>query len=199
MSQSDDSLGPTRKAMVAAMARSEDVRRSRLCVAASVPRHHGAADPIVPDFSALKTPDLLARFQQCQEARVAEYRTLEDDFKSMMITGDFALYHRAIRQTTQRFAFLSQCVRAISAALRATMNGAGLADAIERLQSHEQTKLRTTAELQVVQQAISSGSLGGDEGEPALQALRSRLREVVEAINDVMDELTCARYELAGA
>ena len=213
-----------------------------------------AAAHDLPDITSLGGAELLSRFTRLQEARVAEYAAFDRDFRTLLSSGDMVAYRRSCAAVTERFSFLSACVKAVASALRAAGNAAGnaagsaagsadpsdaadsadspagspsvlgaaaegkeaaaatsaraatngdggilakCAACIDTVQTHEQQKLQLTAQGQILQQALAGGSLNEDDGEPALQELRGLLANEVEAINDLLEEVTCAKYELA--
>ena len=265
----DGGSSDVREAMISAMAfsmaaeekkKSDDPTVTAAVTAAVSPRTAASlSQPLqppspahnLPDISSLGGAELLSRFTRLQEARVAEYAAFDRDFRTLLSSGDMVAYRRSCAAVTERFSFLSACVKAVASALRAAGNAAGSAGSagsaagspsvlgaaaaatavgdggegkeaaaaaatsarattngdggilakcaacIDTVQTHEQQKLQLTAQGQILQQALAGGSLNEDDGEPALQELRGLLANEVEAINDLLEEVTCAKYELA--
>ena len=141
------------------------------------------------DVSSEGTAALLGRLQRLQVDRVKTYRAFDeglDACRSADGAVDVGAYATVVEKITVVFNLISMRFNACEAALRARSLAAA-ADSCRAVQTLEKEKLELTA----------AKHLGAcrPETDASRKHVDARLRAVVAAINDALDELKCELLE----
>ncbi|KAI8774220.1 hypothetical protein BgiMline_014047 [Biomphalaria glabrata] len=148
----------------------------------STPKHsNGHASPL----------DLLRRFHKLQAARVEGYGLFEDAFNTFIAGAplyDFNAYKQRVAEITISFKKISEEIIHIKNSLRDTHNKGEIAAIIEKVQELEETKLKSTADLQ-----ISRKNASDDPSDEVIQqeitALHFKLDDLAQEINEALEDL----------
>lgn len=154
------------------------------------PKHsNGHASPL----------DMLRRFHKLQGERVEGYGQFEEAF-NLFLSGssaqetpeqNFNAYKQRVAEITVAFRQISEEIIHIKNSLRDTHNKEELSAIIEKVQDLEETKLKTTADLQIAQKTLAEEP-ENEEINQSITNFRQRLDELAQEINETLDDL---KYE----
>ncbi|KAH9523664.1 hypothetical protein Btru_040626 [Bulinus truncatus] len=146
------------------------------------PKHsNGHASPL----------DLIRRFHKLQVARVEGYGLLEDAFKTFIAGAplyDFNVYKQRVAEITVSFKKISEEIIHIKNSLRDTHNKGEISAIIEKIQELEESKLKTTADLQVARKNASDDP-NNEATQQKISAFHLKLDDLAQEINDALEDL----------
>ncbi|KAK3706679.1 hypothetical protein RRG08_009314 [Elysia crispata] len=151
------------------------------------PKHsNGHASPL----------DMLRRFHKLQVERVEGYGQFEEAF-NVFLSGssapelqehNFNAYKQRVAEITVAFRRISEEIIHIKNSLRDTHNKAEISAIIEKVQDLEETKLKTTADLQIARKNASEEP-DNDDTNQTVANFRQRLDELAQEINETLEDL----------
>ena len=162
-------------------------------------------------LSAMKATELIRAVLRAQEERVAAYRAYDHGLDDLLATGNLTAYPTVVAAATASFSVLSDTINAVREVLvEGGSDGTrreDLSKIIGELQRLEKDKLGKTAALHLerIREKNEAVSVGMEDGgdrrvlrmlQRGVAALRAEVRDIVEAINEVLEEL---RYAAADA
>ncbi|CAL1531128.1 unnamed protein product [Lymnaea stagnalis] len=146
------------------------------------PKHsNGHASPL----------DLLRRFHKLQAARVEGYGLFEEAFNTFIGGApayDFNAYKQRVAEITVSFRRISEEIIHIKNSLHDTHNKSEISAIIEKVQELEESKLKSTADLQIARKNASDEP-ENDVTQQEISALHQRLEELAQEIIDALEDL----------
>jgi len=139
---------------------------------------------------------LIQKFQLFQEERAHTYKLFEEGHKIYLNSApnyDFPKFRKLVNDVTQEFKRISQAMIAIEKQLRFGGH-TKLADMVSKLQDYEKMKLELSAKLQIAtKESIDNEFRDEPEKKGEVVAIKQSLRDVIESVNDLLEEL---RHEI---
>lgn len=155
---------------------------------------------IQAELGSATLEELLQLFWRCQSERSATYNGYDRRLKSILESGDIALYPAVVAEVTAAFAVLSDTILVIKDLLRGHHERGVLSGLVGKVQDLEKAKLEITAAFHMdqVRRALARD---GDEREAALledNIARNRgKRDALNAqINEALEDLRCEASDL---
>eukprot|EP01122_Echinamoeba_exundans_P016574 TRINITY_DN8447_c0_g2_i1.p1 TRINITY_DN8447_c0_g2~~TRINITY_DN8447_c0_g2_i1.p1 ORF type:complete len:174 (-),score=35.61 TRINITY_DN8447_c0_g2_i1:161-634(-) len=144
---------------------------------------------------------LLKQLRAAQERRPQIYKNLDAAFAALLDSGDLKAYAEATQQITKEFGEVSQAIRHVEDSLKNLTPPWPMAGKIRELQELERTKLSLTSESQILKKEHQDHSdhyeaFEEAEYETQLKRVTGQLRETVEQINEILEEIRFAEFEL---
>ena len=160
-------------------------------------------------LDGLPVPELLKAAMSAQSERTLAYKTYDQGLETVLSTGNITAYPGVVAAATASFAVLSNTINAIRTTLAEKHSRQDLDKLLGDLQRHEKEKLSTTAawHLERIREK-NEAAIVNDNGasvsadtrvhsmlQEGVVTLRSKIDELVEAINETLEEIRYATLE----
>jgi len=160
-------------------------------------------------LDGLSVPELLKAAMSAQSERTLGYKTYDQGLETVLSTGNITAYPGVVAAATASFAVLSDTINAIRTTLAEKHSRQDLDKLLGDLQRHEKEKLSTTAawHLERIREK-NEAAIVNDNGasvsadtrvhsmlQEGVVTLRSKIDELVEAINETLEEIRYATLE----
>lgn len=151
--------------------------------------------------------ELLKAAMSAQSERTLAYKTYDGGLDTVLSTGNITAYPGVVAAATASFAVLSGTINAIRKSLLEKHHRKDLDKLLGDLQRHEKEKLSTTAawHLERIREKNEAAIVNGTSAsadtrvhnmlQEGVTTLRSKIEELVEAINETLEELRFAALE----
>jgi len=164
-------------------------------------------------LDTMSVSELLRAALSAQSERTLTYKTYDGGLDTVLSTGNITAYPGVVAAATASFAVLSDTINAIRATLAEKHCRKDLDKLLGDLQRHEKEKLSTTAALHlerirekneaaIVGAAVASSGASASADtrvqnmlQEGVTTLRSKVGELVEAINETLEEIRYAALE----
>ena len=155
----------------------------------------------------MSVSELLKAAMSAQSERTLTYKTYDGGLDTVLSTGNITAYPGVVAAATASFAVLSDTINAIRKSLLEKHHRKDLDRLLGDLQRHEKEKLSTTAawHLERIREKneaaiVNGASTSADTRvhnmlQEGVTTLRSKIEELVEAINETLEELRYAALE----
>ena len=155
----------------------------------------------------MSVSELLKAAMSAQSERTLTYKTYDGGLDTVLSTGNITAYPGVVAAATASFAVLSDTINAIRKSLLEQHNRKDLDKLLGDLQRHEKEKLSTTAawHLERIREKNEAAIVNGASAsadtrvhnmlQEGVTTLRSKIEELVEAINETLEELRYAALE----
>ena len=155
----------------------------------------------------MSVSQLLKAAMSAQSERTLTYKTYDGGLDTVLSTGNITAYPGVVAAATASFAVLSDTINAIRKTLLEKHNRKDLDRLLGDLQRHEKEKLSTTAawHLERIREKNEAALVNGASAsadtrvhnmlQEGVSTLRSKIEELVEAINETLEELRYAALE----
>ena len=155
----------------------------------------------------MSVSQLLKAAMSAQSERTLTYKTYDGGLDTVLSTGNITAYPGVVAAATASFAVLSDTINAIRKTLLEKHNRKDLDKLLGDLQRHEKEKLSKTAawHLERIREKNEAAIVNGASAsadtrvhnmlQEGVTTLRSKIEELVEAINETLEELRYAALE----
>lgn len=195
---------PTEDAISAAAEADPDAQEKRRALEEQ--RKKNEAD-LRAKLDGMSVSQLLKAAMSAQSERTLTYKTYDGGLDTVLSTGNITAYPGVVAAATASFAVLSDTINAIRKTLLEKHNRKDLDRLLGDLQRHEKEKLSTTAawHLERIREKNEAAIVNGASAsadtrvhnmlQEGVSTLRSKIEELVEAINETLEELRYAALE----
>ena len=158
-------------------------------------------------LDGMSVSQLLKAAMSAQSERTLTYKTYDGGLDTVLSTGNITAYPGVVAAATASFTVLSDTINAIRKTLLERHNRKDLDKLLGDLQRHEKEKLSTTAawHLERIREKNEAAIVNGASAsadtrvhnmlQEGVTTLRSKIEELVEAINETLEELRYAALE----
>ena len=159
------------------------------------------------ELDRMSVSELLRAATSAQSERTLAYKTYDGGLDTVLSTGNVTAYPGVVAAATASFAVLSDTINAIRTTLVEKHGRKDLDKILGDLQRHEKEKLSTTAALHLERirekneaAIVGAASASADTRvrnmlQEGVTTLRSKVEELVEAINETLEEIRYAILE----
>ena len=159
------------------------------------------------ELDRMSVSELLRAATSAQSERTLAHKTYDGGLDTVLSTGNITAYPGVVAAATASFAVLSDTINAIRTTLVEKHGLKDLDKLLGDLQRHEKEKLSTTAALHLERireknEAAIAGAASASADtrvhnmlQEGVTTLRSKVEELVEAINETLEEIRYAILE----